>query len=121
MKKIFFLISGTIALALGAVGVLLPILPTTPFLLLASFCFLRGSAQLDCWFKNTKLYLRHVKPIGEGKGISLKAKLSILGSVYIMLGVLFFTVPSTMVKIIIILLLTMKTIVFTRIKTLREE
>ncbi len=121
MKNVFFLILGIAALMLGIIGVLLPILPTTPFLLLASFCFLKGSPKLNNWFEKTKMYKKYVKPIKEGRGMTVKTKLTILIIVYAMLGILFFTINSVIMKFIIILLLAIKTIVFIRIKTLKGE
>ena len=53
--KIIYVIAGLLAVALGFVGAFLPGLPTTPFLLLASFCFAKGSRRFDRWFKSTKL------------------------------------------------------------------
>lgn len=56
MKKILYIMIGCISLGLGIIGVILPILPTVPFVLLAAFCFARSSERLNGWFKNTKLY-----------------------------------------------------------------
>lgn len=55
MKKILYIMIGCISLGLGIIGVILPILPTVPFVLLAAFCFARSSERLNGWFKNTKL------------------------------------------------------------------
>ncbi|MBR4587551.1 MAG: YbaN family protein [Lachnospiraceae bacterium] len=49
-----------ICLALGTVGVVLPILPTTPFFLVTAYCFARSSEKLNNWFKGTKLYKKHL-------------------------------------------------------------
>ena len=54
IKKYIYITVGLIAFALGAIGVALPILPTTPFLLLASFCFARGSEKFNIWFAQTQ-------------------------------------------------------------------
>ncbi|MDE5742413.1 MAG: YbaN family protein, partial [Oscillospiraceae bacterium] len=56
LKKIIYIITGCIGLALGAVGAVLPLLPAFPFLLLAAVCFGKSSERLNNWFVNTKLY-----------------------------------------------------------------
>ena len=61
IKKSLYIIVGLISFGLGAIGVILPVLPTTPFLLLASFCFVRGSDKFDRWFKETKIYKKHLE------------------------------------------------------------
>ena len=58
--KILWLAAAFISMALGAIGVILPVLPTTPFLLLASFCFAKGSERFHKWFTKTKLYKKHL-------------------------------------------------------------
>ena len=59
IKKFIYISVGLISFALGAIGVVLPVLPTTPFLLLASFCFAKGSDRFNTWFINTKIYRKH--------------------------------------------------------------
>ena len=56
IKKILYVILGCIGVGLGAVGAVLPLLPSFPFLLLAAFCFARSSEKLNNWFINTRLY-----------------------------------------------------------------
>lgn len=90
MKKIFYLIVGTLSTALGAVGVVLPILPTTPFLLLAAFCFAQSSERLHRWFLSTKLYEKHLKDFVQTRAMTLKTKLSLMSmaSAMMLLGFL---------------------------------
>ena len=58
--KAIYLILGLLSLGLGVVGIYLPILPTTPLLLLAAFCFARSSEKLDTWFKGTNMYKKYL-------------------------------------------------------------
>lgn len=90
MKKIFYLIVGILSTALGAVGVVLPILPTTPFLLLAAFCFAQSSERLHRWFLSTKLYEKHLKDFVQTRAMTLKTKLSLISmaSAMMLLGFL---------------------------------
>ena len=90
IKKIIFIVVGCICLALGTVGVILPILPTTPFYLVTAYCFARSSQRLNDWFKSTKLYKKHLESFVEKRGMLLKTKLSIICSVTLLMGFGFF-------------------------------
>jgi uncharacterized protein len=68
-------IIGLIAVVLAILGVFLPLLPTTPFLLLASACFARGSERLHGWLLNNKLFGTALRDFEQGKGMPLKAKI----------------------------------------------
>lgn len=85
MKKILFIFLGCLGTALGALGAVLPLLPTFPFLLLAAFCFARSSKKLDYWFKNTKLYKDNLKDFAEGKGMTRKTKCRIMFTVTLLM------------------------------------
>ncbi len=77
---------GVLCAALGAVGVALPILPTTPFLLAAAFCFARSSDRLNRWFRGTKLYQSHLETLNRGEGMTWPAKLRIMAAVTGVMG-----------------------------------
>jgi uncharacterized membrane protein YbaN (DUF454 family) len=66
---------GVLAVLLGILGIFLPLLPTTPFLLLASACFARGSKPLHNWLLNHRVFGEYLRNFEEGKGIPLKAKI----------------------------------------------
>lgn len=83
MRKILYIMIGCISLGLGIIGVILPILPTIPFVLLAAFCFARSSERLDGWFKNTKLYREN----NIKSGMTKRAKLRIMCSVTLLMGI----------------------------------
>ena len=72
--RIIYLSIGFISLALAIVGVVLPLLPTTPFLLLAMACFAKSSQRFEKWLHGTKLYQTYVADYRETKSISKKRK-----------------------------------------------
>ena len=79
--------SGTIARKLWAErGAVLPVLPTTPFILLAAFCFARSSERLDAWFQSTRLYQLVFSSYMERRAMSVKAKLRLLVPVTILMA-----------------------------------
>lgn len=118
--KIFYLALGLVSFLLGLIGIILPILPTTPFMLLTSFCLLKGSDRLNEKFIKTKFYKEHVKTFKETKGMTLKTKLIIIIPVAIMLGIIFCIIDSKIMKGVIIVLLSIKILFFLKIKTLKE-
>lgn len=87
MKKVLYILLGCIGVGLGALGVILPVLPTVPFLLLAAFCFARSSEKLDTWFKGTKLYKENLEDYAAGKGMTKKTKTKILVTVTLLMSV----------------------------------
>ena len=87
MKKVLYVILGCFSVTLGAVGAVLPILPTVPFLLLAVYCFARSSQRLETWFKNTKLYKDNLEDYVAGKGMSRKAKMRIMCTVTLLMSI----------------------------------
>mgnify|MGYP002517383542 FL=1 len=81
MKKLFFVTLGCISLVLGVVGIVLPILPTVPFFLLTAFCFAKSSERLHSWFLGTTMYKKYIGSYMKRKGMTLKAKLMLIGTV----------------------------------------
>lgn len=121
IKKILFLILGIIALALGIIGIFLPILPTTPLLLLTSFCFLKSSDRLNEKFMKTKIYEKYVKKFKEQGGMTLRAKLGLTIPVSLLLLFMFVTIDSPIMKVVIVVMWLAKVIVFTKMKTIKVE
>ncbi len=81
MKKLFFVTIGCISLALGVVGIVLPILPTVPFFLLTAFCFAKSSERLHKWFLGTTMYKKYIGSYMKRKGMTRKAKRMLIGTV----------------------------------------
>lgn len=117
--RILWLILGFAAIGLGAVGVVLPVLPTTPFLLLASFCLAKGSEKFHTWFTGTKLYNNHLDDLVQNRSMTLKTKLSILLPASVMLLLALVAMPNKYGRAFIVFLIIFKYVYFfTRIKTI---
>lgn len=72
--KYLYIICGFICIGLGIIGAVLPGLPTTPFLLLALFCFTKGSERIRQWFIQTKLYKKYLQEYDEKRAMTMKQK-----------------------------------------------
>lgn len=81
LKRLIFLIVGCLCLALGCIGIVLPILPTVPFFLVTVFCFSQSSERLHNWFLGTKLYKNNLESYVKGEGMTKKIKIKILTTV----------------------------------------
>ena len=120
--RVLFIALGFIFLGIGAIGIAVPILPTTPFLLLASFFFAKGSKRFHDWFLSTKLYKRYLESFVKSRAMTLKGKLTILIPVSCMLIITFILVNNIYARIVLIVLFISKYVYFfTQIKTVSEE
>lgn len=87
MKKMLLNIVGCVGVALGAVGAMIPLLPSFPFLMLAAFCFAKSSQRLNEWFINTKLYKDNLETYVKGQGMTKKTKIRIMVTVTVLMSI----------------------------------
>ncbi|MBM6819592.1 YbaN family protein [Clostridium saudiense] len=121
-KKYFYITLGFIALGLGLIGVILPILPTTPFLLVTSFCFAKGSERFHTWFTNTNIYKKHLESFVKERAMTLKQKVVLLSFVNFMLAFPLILVDVLPMRITIIVLIIIKLYYFVfKVKTITPE
>jgi uncharacterized membrane protein YbaN (DUF454 family) len=121
IRRIIFVVLGFIFFGLGATGAVLPVLPTTPFLILAAACFSRGSARFDAWFKSTKLYQRYLDSFVRNRSMTLRTKIALCGFASAMLILAFIFTPILLVRILIVAVILCKYYYFIfRIKTIKE-
>lgn len=105
---------------LGVLGVFLPLLPTTPFLLLAAYLFSRSSERFYNWLMNHRIVGNYIRNYREKKGISLKVKISSLSLLWVtILYSAFFVVGLLWVKILLLLIAAAVSIHILSFKTLR--
>ena len=86
IRKMLYMVLGCLGLGIGAVGSVVPVLPTFPFLLLAAFCFAKSSDRLHYWFMNTKLYKDNLESYVQGRGMTKATKLRIMCTVTLLMG-----------------------------------
>ncbi len=119
MRKAFFIIAGITSVGLATAGIFLPLLPTTPFLLLAAACFLRSSERLYRWLVNHRWFGRYITNYREKRAIPLSAKIGTLLLLWITLAYTGFAVfTSTAIRLLLLLVGVGVTIHLVRLNTL---
>lgn len=110
------------ALVLAIAGIFLPLLPTTPFLLLASACYLRGSQRMHLWLSQNRLLGPYIKAMENRSGIPLSTKAIALALMWASLSYSIYIVPLLLIKILLALTgLAVSAYILFRIKTLKTH
>ena len=119
--RFLWLFAAFLSLALVSVCVVLPVLPTTPFLLVASFCFAKGSERFHRWFMGTRLYQNHLDSFVKERAMTLKTNLCILLPASAMLLIAMDMMSNLPVRLFIVFLILFKyTYFFTKIRTIPQ-
>ena len=119
--KTICIILGTLSLGLGILGIFLPLLPTTPFLLLTAALYFKGSPRLYQWLLNHKYFGTYIRNFRENKAIPLRAKIiSLLLMWGTMLYCIFFLIPLVWVKVLLFLIAVGVTYHILSFKTLKK-
>lgn len=121
MKKIIMLCFGWMFFGIGVVGVIVPVLPTTPFLLLAAALFARSSERCELLLKNSKVYERYVVPFKQDGGITRKKKCEILFIVYAVMFISGLLVSHLYIRILLIVVVLVLSYFILRIPIARNE
>jgi len=120
--RILFVVLGTISLGIGILGIVVPILPTTPFLLLTTYLYAKSSKRFHDWFISTKIYKKHLESFVETRSMTRKEKWTLMIFVDTMLMITFFLVDNIYVRILIISLIIIKHIYFhTQVKIIKNK
>lgn len=116
--RILLVISGSLSVALGVVGMFLPVLPTTPFLLLAAICYARSSERFYRWLLGNRWCGEYIRNYREGRGIPLKQKVLAILLLWLTIGTTAcFAVSRWWVRLILLVIAAGVTIHLGRIKT----
>ena len=110
---------GILFTVIAFIGAVLPLLPTTPFLILAVICFTNSSKKFKVWLESTQIYKDYVENLKKYKGYTMKEKIRILISLYIVVGFSIFMISNLYIRIGLVIMVIIQTIVlFTFVKTL---
>ena len=121
IKNLFLIIIGTISVALGTIGIFVPLLPTTPFLLLAAACYIRSSKKFHDWLLNHKWFGTYISNYIEKKGMSKNTKIiTILFLWLTIMSSVIFVIPIMLMKIGLIIIAIAVTTHILRMNTLNE-
>lgn len=111
-----------IATIVGFIGIVVPLLPTTPFILLAAVCFSRSSERFNRWLVQTKVYKEYVESFKQNRGYTLKNKIKLLISLYIVIAFSIYMLDNLVIRIALLIMVCLQTIVlFTYVRTLPKD
>ena len=120
ISRLALIVSGSFFLGLGIIGIFLPLLPTTPFILLAASCYAKSSKRLYDWLLNNRWFGNYVRNYREGKGIPFRIKILSISFLWIVIGYsVIFVVDIIFIRIILLLIAVGVTIHILSIKTLK--
>jgi uncharacterized protein len=103
LKKWSLITAGTICVVLGVAGIFMPLLPTTPFLLLAAFCYAGSSPRFYHWLLNNRWFGRYITNYREGRGLTLTTKVVSLLLLWVTIGCsAFFVMPWLAGKLVLL-------------------
>jgi uncharacterized membrane protein YbaN (DUF454 family) len=102
-KKRLLIGAGTLSTALGIIGIFVPILPTTPFLLLAAACYMRSSERFYQWLINNRVFGAYIRNYIEGRGMPVRIKIFTILLLWLAIGLsITFGVQNIVVRIVLI-------------------
>lgn len=119
--KILLNVVGAIAVVLAILGIFLPLLPTTPFLLLASACFVRGSERMHRWLLANRVFGEYLRNIEEKRGMPRRGKIYTLALLWGSVAYSVVVVQAVLLKLMLLAIATGVTIVILRLKTLEPS
>ena len=120
--RALLMVAGTVSLVFAAIGLVLPLLPTTPLVLLAVACYCRSSERLYTWLINNRWFGEYIRNYREGKGVPLKTKVFAVTVLWatIIVSVLFL-VPILIVQVVLLVIAVAVSIHILRLPTYKKE
>ncbi|MDJ0766890.1 MAG: YbaN family protein [Myxococcota bacterium] len=103
--KVFLIVAGVLSLTLGVIGIVVPLLPTTPLLLLAAACFVRSSDRLYRWLMNHRIFGPYIKNYREHRAVTFRTKAFTLVLLWVAIGYsTIFVVNALWLQVVLVLI-----------------
>jgi len=120
--RIFLVTTGTVSVVLGIIGIFLPLLPTTPFLLLAAYCYAKSSERFYNWLITNRICGKYIRNYREGLGMKLQHKLFVIILLWLTIGYSAIAViTNKWIKLVLIIIAISVTIHLIKLKTYVRE
>ncbi len=122
LQHFLLIVGGTLFVALGVIGILVPVLPTTPFLLLAAVCYAKSSQRFYDWLMTNRVFGSYIRNYREGRGISIAHKIVSISLLWLTIGYAAgFAVSQWWLKLILLGIAAGVTLHLVRVKTFRPD
>ncbi|ADJ26457.1 protein of unknown function DUF454 [Dehalogenimonas lykanthroporepellens BL-DC-9] len=100
--RILLIFVGTVSVGLGILGIFLPLLPTTPLLLLAAACYARSSQRFHDWLLNHRVFGEYIRNYRDHRAIRYRAKVTAISLLWITIGISIFLVGYFWVRLLLL-------------------
>jgi len=122
VRKAILVFLGTVCVALGVLGILLPLVPTTVFLLMAGYCYSRSSDRFHNWLLNNRLLGSYIKNYRSGRGITVRQKITTITILWASIGLsIWFVAGALWLTLLLAAIAIGVTIHLVMLKTYRPE
>ncbi|MDP8268493.1 MAG: YbaN family protein [Candidatus Tenebribacter davisii] len=120
-RKLLLIIAGLLAVTLGTIGVFIPLLPTTPFLLIASYCFVRSSKKMHNWLMNHRLFGKYLQHYIKYRAVTKLTKIISILVLWITIIISFIIIDNIYARIVLVIVLIGVTTHLGMLKIMEKE
>jgi uncharacterized membrane protein YbaN (DUF454 family) len=122
VKKVLFIVLGSVCVGLGVLGIFLPLMPTTVFLLLAAYFYSTSSDRFYNWLIGNRVFGTYIRNYREGHGMTLRHKVNAVSVLWVTVGISLWFLQSLALRILLFLIASSVSIFLLRfVKTYRPE
>jgi len=121
LGRIAWIVAGTFFLMIGLIGIAIPLLPTTPFLLLAAACYLRGSRRMYNWLLGNRIFGKYLKDYYEKRGVPMRVKIGSVIFLWCTIGLSIMIIGDLMISVVLLIVAAGVTLHIAFLKTRIHE